>query len=119
VSYRLLPGRVAVRVAEPKHTGLIHMPDQFYDNERERQHSQGLNARSSHLGRVLAVGEPARTPKGGAEIPHGFAPGDEVVFIYTHNEKGWETPWEDGEPCKMIPQQNVLAIVEHDHERAS
>jgi co-chaperonin GroES (HSP10) len=117
VSYQLLRGRVAVRMHEPKQEGLIKLPDQYYDNERERQHSEGSRTQASHTGRVLAAGEPARTPKGDAPIPHGFGVGDDVVVVFTHSEKNARVIWDDGEPCHLFPQANVLAIVEHDHER--
>lgn len=111
-----LPGRVVLRVQEPKQKGLIHIPDQHYDLERQEQRSKGDNAQSSHLGVVLAVGEPART-KCDVPVPHGFGPGDEVVFIWTHSEKSFSSTWSDGEPCAYVPQSNILAIVERDAKR--
>jgi hypothetical protein len=57
------------------------------------------------------MGAPAQTRKG-AEVAHGFAVGDEVLFVWTHHEKTWTRPWTDGELAAWIPQENVLAVVE-------
>jgi co-chaperonin GroES (HSP10) len=67
--------------------------------------------RTTHTGRVLAVGPPARTPSG-AEVPHGFQPGDLVQYHITHLEKMSLNRWDDGEPAHWIPQENVDGVWE-------
>lgn len=66
-------------------------------------------ARKFHIGRVLAMGPPARTARG-VEVPHGFEVGDRVVFHWGHLEKAWTREWIDGEPAAWVPQQFVDAV---------
>ena len=89
-------------------------PDQAPDNERSGQRSSGVRSQSSHRGTVLGMGEPARTAKGDAPIPHGFSVGDEVVFVFAlqGTEESRRGTWSDGEPCVWIAQEEVIAVVE-------
>jgi hypothetical protein len=108
-----LRGRVIIRrIDVPKKIGSILVPDTFGDWQRKDHESQGIRARTSHRGRVLQVGPPALTPKLGAEVPHGFGPGDEVVYSYAHNEGAFPCIWDDGEPAEFISQEEVSAVVE-------
>lgn len=80
--------------------------------ERDGDDEQAeLRARTSHVGRVLAMGPPAQT-SAGVEVPHGFKVGDKVVFCWTHLEKAWTRNWLDNEPAAWVPQQNVMAVID-------
>lgn len=48
---------------------------------------------------------------GGAEIPHGFAVGDEVIFHWAHLETAWTVEWEDGKLAACVPQECVDAVI--------
>jgi co-chaperonin GroES (HSP10) len=115
----LLPlrGRVALREIVPLRTGLIWHPDQRPDTERAEDKSLGLLAQSSHRGRVLAMGPPAL--RHGHEVPHGFAVGDEVLFVYGLGlvEEGRRLVWEDGEECVWVTQEEVIAVCDPDFMR--
>lgn len=106
-----LRGRVVIREHEPKQIGSIIVPDQAHQNERDYQHSQGLNAMSSHRATVLAIGAPMLTSTG-VEVPHGFGVGDEVVFVWHHNEQMNRQTWHDGKPCNWVTQSEVIAVID-------
>lgn len=114
MTMQLLRGRVAIRPLEPRYHGVLVLPDTAYDTERATQKSRGLRAQSSHRGRVLALGPPARTAKGDAPVPHGFVVGDEVVFVYalSGTEQSRTSTWTDGEPVVWIAQEEVIAVVD-------
>lgn len=100
-------GQVVVREDVKAHysTSII-VPDTVMANERSRK---------THRGVVIAVGRPARVHanRPSAEVPHGFAPGDEVVYHYTHNEKAHTRKWPpDGEDATWVPQGNIDAVIE-------
>jgi co-chaperonin GroES (HSP10) len=107
-----LQGRVVIRPIVPTRHGMIVFPDMQRDWDRKDVESKGTLARSSHRGRVLAMGEPARTKKGGAQVPYGFDVGAEVVYTFAHNEKNATQAWDDGEECVWIPQECVQAVIE-------
>ena len=65
---------------------------------------------TTHTGRVLAFGPPARTP-GGAEVPHGFGVGDLVQYHYEFLEKLATNEW-GGVKAVWIPQQDVDGVWE-------
>lgn len=108
---RPLRGRVVLRPLYPIKIGLIHLPGMTQDWERESQRDKGIRAMSSHRGRVLAMGAPAYAPDGRSEVPHGFEVGDEVVFIWRHNEREYTRTWTDGEPCCWVAQEHVQAVM--------
>jgi hypothetical protein len=81
------------------------------DWDRKAEHAQGIKAKSSHEGVVLAMGAPARTAKD-AEIDPGFAVGDRVRFVWKHNEEAFTQTWTDGEPCCWIAQSEVIGVYE-------
>ena len=95
---RPLRGRVVVREV-PRVTGPLWTPD-----PRPRDVT-------THTGRVLALGPPARTA-GGAEVPHGYRVGNTVQYHFTHLEKMATVTWEDGLPATWIPQENVDGVWE-------
>jgi len=112
---RLLRGRVAIREYQPKKIGSILVPDDYYDkNEREE---------TSHRGRVLAMGPPARTILG-VEIQPDFWVGDDVLFIFdmpnADNIEGSGATeqmrtgiWpEDGGPVVYVAQEEVIGLYE-------
>jgi co-chaperonin GroES (HSP10) len=94
----LLRGRVVVR-EQKKPSSLI----EIVDNDPA--------ATVTHRGVVLALGPPVRTPKGGAEIPHGFKVGDVVQFHFEATEKGRMTEW-DGAPAVVLAQREIDAVIE-------
>lgn len=106
---RLLRGRVVIREdlkADQKRFPSLIVPDvTSYDRDSVAA------SRTYHRGRVLGMGPPALT-KQGHEVPHGFTVGDEVLFHWVHNERGFTRPWEDGEPAAWIPQEAVDAVIE-------
>ena len=110
---RPLRGRIAIRPLVPMRTGLIWHPDQRPDTERGEDKSRGIRARSSHRGRVLAVGPPALR-YGKVEVARGFEVGDEVVYVFASGgiEKTRTLEWEDGQPCVWVTQEEVIAVAE-------
>ena len=108
---RLLRGRIAVRPLVPQQIGSILMPGTHADWTRAGQAELGIKAQSSHSAIVLAKGPPAL--EHGHERPHLFEVGDEVVYVYHHNEK-WSDghTWEDGGPVIYVAQEEILAVVE-------
>lgn len=106
-----LRGRVVIRPDSPTHFGHIVLPDMHRDWKREADRSLGRRAQSSHRGRVLAMGEPARNPAG-HEVPHGFKVGDAVVYVWTHNEKEFTKPWTDGQECCWVSQEEVISVID-------
>lgn len=108
---RLLRGRVALRPLDPP-AGLIALPDQHREWRRKDHEMQGVRARSSHSGRVLAAGPPALN-KWKEEVPQEFKPGDEVIFVYHHSDKWSEDQvWEDGGPVEFVSQEEILAVID-------
>lgn len=108
---RPLRGRVAISPIVPQRTGHIWHPDSRPDTERAEDKSLGILAQSSHRGRVLAVGAPAL--RYGHELPHGFAVGDEVIFVFgsggiEDTRKGYF----GDVPCTWVTQEEVLAVVD-------
>jgi len=110
---RPLRGRVALRELIDTRTGLIWHPDNRPDTERAEDKSRGRLAQSSHRGRVLGFGPPALMYER-HEVPHGFAIGDEVVFVYGSGlvEVGRRSTWTDDGPCVWVTQEEVLAVVQ-------
>lgn len=92
-------GRVVVRELKER-SSLVIDPGRW--NEREV---------TTHRGVVLAVGAPVRT-ESGAEVPHGFKPGDVVRFHFEATEKGRIAPWEDGEPALWMAQREIDGVEE-------
>jgi len=107
---RPLRGRVIVREdveADYSHLRHIVVPDVINDD-----HPTALARRRTwHRGRVVAMGEPARTRKG-AEVPHGFNVGDLIVFHWAHLESAWTFEWPDGSRVACIPQECVDGVYE-------
>lgn len=93
---RPMRGQVVVR-EERSATTTIWTPD---PNKRNVK---------THIGRVLALGPPARTSKG-VEVPYGFEVGDVVQFHFEHNESLCTNTWEDGKPAVWIPQQDIDGV---------
>lgn len=108
----LLRGRIAVRPIVETKIGLIHMPRDHSDWQRKGERSQGVRSSQAHRAKVLGFGPPAFMYPG-RELPHGFRVGDEVAFVWAHNEN-WSADqvWEDGEPCVYISQEEVQAVYE-------
>jgi co-chaperonin GroES (HSP10) len=107
---RLLRGQVVIREnlrGAADHLKHIIVPDVFTTHNPDAVQE----ARTWHRGRVLAMGAPMLTPTG-AEVPHGFEVGDEVIFHWAHHEKSWTREWVDGEPAAWVPQWAVDAVVE-------
>lgn len=110
MGWRVLRGQVVVReeldAAHAHYRHIVTLRErEGTDEDAERA------ARKFHIGRVLAMGPPATTSRG-VEVPHGFAVGDRVVFVWTHLEKAWTRNWLDDEPAAWLPQQNVMAVLE-------
>lgn len=95
----LLRGRVMVRPIVEKRIGLIHVPDQVHDT-RDNKPSLGR-------GVIVMHGPPAE--RDGVEIPPGFRPGDEVLYVGQHKSR--RIPWEDGEVA-MVAQEEIVAVIE-------
>lgn len=106
-----LRGRVVVRPTVPTQIGRIVLPPMYRDWQRDATKAKGIKAMSSSRGRVLAMGAPARNAAG-VEVPHGFKVGDEVIFVWTHNEANFTHPWEDGEESAWISQEEVQGVIE-------
>jgi co-chaperonin GroES (HSP10) len=67
----------------------------------------------THCGVVIAMGPPARTRKGRAEVPHGFRVGDVVQYHFEHHQETWTMPWPlDGKKVTWLAQHNVDGVVE-------
>ena len=94
-----LPGRVVVHEVD-RRSSIIHMVD---GNPRDQ---------TSHRGIVVAMGPPARTPRGDAPVPHGFSVGAEVVFVYGEGpvESGRQGMWGDRKVL-WISQEEILAVI--------
>lgn len=98
-----------IRPFEPTKIGSIFLPDGSYATGRRAEQSQGKRAKSSHRGTVLAMGAPALSKKG-IEIPPGFEVGDEVQYVYVHNQQEFTKEWIDGGVCTWVPQECVIAV---------
>jgi hypothetical protein len=120
---RPLRGRVAIRPIVPMRTGLIWHPDNRPDTETAEDKSLGILAQSSHRGRVLGFGAPGlihgRSHSCGKhclghEVPYGFSPGDEVIFVFASGgiERTRYVDWHDGGRCVWVTQEEVIAVVE-------
>ena len=105
MSWTPLPGRVAIREID-RRSSIIYLPD---GNPRQQ---------TSHRGIVVAMGQPARTPKGNAEVPPGFSVGAEVQFIFAApNAGGWgglvesarQGVWGE-QKVVWVAQEEVLAV---------
>jgi co-chaperonin GroES (HSP10) len=63
--------------------------------------------------RAIVLGKGAPAEENGHEVPHGFEVGDEVVYVYHHNEKWSEGhTWTDGGPVVYVAQEEILAVVQ-------
>ena len=114
MNVRPLQGRVCVREILPKQIGMIHLPDDYHDNN--------LRNRTAHRGIVLAMGAPACTP-GGAVVTPDFKVGDEVGFVFDSmpasgimgggsTEKSRTSVWIDGGPCVWLTQEEIQCVYE-------
>jgi co-chaperonin GroES (HSP10) len=65
------------------------------------------DARTWHRGEIISCGAPALTRKG-VEVPHGFKPGDVVLFHWGHLEKMWTL---DDDGLVAVPQDCVSAVL--------
>lgn len=90
------PMRGQVILREERTEGLLWTP------------TPGPRAESTHTGRVLALGPPART-EGGAEVPHEYQVGDLVEYFWTHLEEKHTHEWE-GQKAVWIPQSNISGV---------
>ncbi len=95
---RPMRGQVVIREIPPQPSAQLWTPD---PNPRQV---------TTHTGRVLALGPPARTA-GGAEVPYGFGVGDLVLYRFTFLEKLSTNTWED-QPAHWVPQVDVTAVWE-------
>jgi hypothetical protein len=96
---RLLPGQVVVREVLPEASASLWTPQ------------PGPREVRTHVGRVLALGPPARLNGSGPEVPHGFEVGDLVQYHLTHLEKVATNPWPpDGEMAVWVQQENVDGV---------
>ena len=113
MSWEPLRGRIAIREILPESYGSIVVPQNYHDNN--------VRKRTSHVGRVLAMGPPPLTKKG-AEYPAGFSVGDQVLFIfdqpnYMNNgggatEKSRQGIWQDGGKCVWVTYEEILGVYE-------
>jgi hypothetical protein len=111
-TYILLQGRVAV-VEIFDRSPLIHRVD-GYNKSHERD-------RTSHRGRVVAMGPPAET-KRGVPIAPTFTVGDEVLFVFDKlsDRDGGHGSWTEdarrgqwpptGEDVVWIAQEEVIGV---------
>lgn len=93
-----LRGRVVIVEQKEKASDLLWTPPKKDRDEK------------IHTGRVLAFGAPARTAKG-IEVPPDFKIGDQVLFVWTHLEKGWSQQW-GSETVALVPQESVVAVID-------
>lgn len=94
---RPLRGQVVVREVPPRPSAVLWTPP------------PGPRSVTTHTGRVLALGPPARTA-GGVEVPYEYQVGDLVQYHFEALEKLLTNPWEDGEPATWVPQWCVDAV---------
>lgn len=112
-SVKPLRGRVVIKPKIEDTYGSLVLPSMHRDWQREAERYKGRRAQSSHRGTVVAMGAPAKHYPSETEIPPGFAVGDEVFFVWTHNEKEFTKPWGDSEEeVAWVPQMNVLGVIE-------
>jgi hypothetical protein len=108
-----LRGRVVIRPIIETQIGSLHLPQMHRDWQREADRYAGKKAQSSHRGIVVAMGDPVTHHPSGVDIPPGFEVGDEVFYVWSHNEKEFTKPWGDGSfEVAWVPQMNVLGVVE-------
>lgn len=107
---RLLRGRTLIRPcadgetgAALKRAGLI-APATLTDDPRSRRGNQNSLGR----GVVIAMGAPAMSRKGGAEVAPGHAIGDEVLFIGQGRARVVEF---DGELLRACAHEEVVAVI--------
>lgn len=106
MTFRLLPGRVAVRELLPPQLGSIWVPDGYHQAKANEE------ARTSHRALVLGIGPPARTAKG-VDLAPEFRVGDVVIFVFALQgcEKYRAGIWPlTGEPCTYVAQEEVIAV---------
>jgi co-chaperonin GroES (HSP10) len=96
---RPLCGQVVVREVPPRSSALLWTPP------------PQPRSVTTHTGRVLALGPPARTAAG-VEVPHEYQVGDLVQYHFEHLEKVLTNPWEDGELATWVPQWCIDAVWE-------
>lgn len=65
---------------------------------------------NTHVGRVLALGAPART-EAGAEVDVGVRVGDVVQYHYRHHQQAHTLAWEDGRAATWVPQDCLDAVI--------
>lgn len=71
--------------------------------------------RRVHRGIVLAHGAPAFLSYDSLtspEVPWDLKVGDEVVYVWIHNEREFTKRWHDGGPASWIPQAAIMAVIE-------
>lgn len=100
-SVRLLRGRVLVEIEPEPSTSLLWTPDPKTRTQRQ------------HYGRVLAFGPPATTP-GGTEVPHGYEPGDRVVFVWS---VALEKVRRFAGNLAILAQEEIQAVISGDQVR--
>lgn len=111
MNIRLLRGQVVVRENYAVHSqDYPHLVLPESRNGYDDRHAVA-RGRTWHIGEVIAMGAPALTKKG-AEVPHGFAVGDTVIFHWEHNEEQFTRPWTDGKLACWMTQRCVDAVVE-------
>jgi hypothetical protein len=94
---RLLRGRVRIRPDDPpKMIGLIHVPDTVkHNDERDRK--------IARTGVVMQLGATMQT-KRGHDVPHGFEPGDRVVYVFGQLSSDGQDAW--------CAQHEVIGVIE-------
>jgi hypothetical protein len=96
-------GQVVLREIKPEVSSTLWTPE------------PGQRQVTTHTGRVLAMGPPARLHLKSAdapEVPHGFEVGAVVQFHFVHNMEAHTRMWVDGDPAVWIPQSCIDAVWE-------
>ena len=107
---RLLRGRVLVEVEPEKaESSALWTPEMAQWSQ-----DKTFQGQRPHIGKVLAMGPPALTPKrrdgsGGAEVAYGFGVGERVMFVYAIALE--KTRSFQGRLC-VVAQEEVQAVVE-------
>jgi hypothetical protein len=102
MNIRLMRGQVVIRELEPRPSERLWTP------------TRGQNDVTTHVGRVLAKGPPARLTDHphSPEVPHGFEVGDVVQYHFgaMGTQEARTRAWIDGKPATWMTQAEIDAV---------